>query len=399
MHVLALTDYLGNVGGAELSARTIVTELADSDAVDRVTDAGVDLGGVERLSFPGVEVAPVSLPGGADRLPDLAADRLVARLLARRAREVDADVVHAHHRRSAFALRHLEAVPTAATVRDYWPVCPISVYSVDCEQCTGCGDRLDDCVAHQGWDGPAEPAVKAYLLAKRRGNRAVLDHADAAVFIADHLRESVGASLSLPPLTPTIYNPVSVPLDGGAEPPDEPTLVTASSLTREKGVGTAVRAVGTLRETYPDLRLVVLGDGPLEGELRGLADSVAPGAVEFRGRVAPEAVYEAMAGATATVVPSLWAEPFGRVTVESQLLGTPVVGSRVGGIAEVVEDGETGLLYPAGDADALADRLEELLADPEAARRLGAAGRAAAAAFAPASVAERHVDFYRRLVS
>jgi glycosyltransferase involved in cell wall biosynthesis len=398
MHVLALTDYLGNVGGAELSARTIVTEVAARDDVDRVTVAGVDLGGVDRLAFEGVAVEPVSLPAAADRLPDYAADRLVARLLARRARAVDADVIHAHHRRSAFALAHLDGPPAVATVRDFWPVCPISVYSVDCEQCTGCGDRLDDCVAYQGWDGAAEPAIKAYLLAKRRQHRSGLAGADAAVFIADHLAETVGASLSLPPTVETIYNPVSVPVEPAPDADREPTFVTASSLTREKGVGTAIRAMGRLQETHPEARLTVFGDGPLAEELRDLAADVAPGAVAFRGRVEPGSVYAAMRSATASLFPSLWAEPFGRVTVESMALGTPVVGSAVGGIAEVVADGETGLLVPPGDEVAMAEAMAGLLAAPERRRELAAAGVEAATSFEPSTVAAEHVALYRRLL-
>jgi len=264
---------------------------------------------------------------------------------------------------------------------------------VDCGQWTGCDDRLDDCVAYQGWDGPAEPAVKRYLLAKRRYNRRGLEGADAAVFIADHLRGTVGASLALPDRTTRIYNPVSVSLDPSTGPPAEPTFVTASSLTREKGVETAIRAVGAV----DGARLEVFGDGPLSAELRTLAAEVAPNTV-FHGRVDPQQVYETMRGATATVFPSLWAEPFGRITVESMALGTPVVGSAVGGIAEVIDGGETGLLYPAGDADALADRLRTLAADPDTCQRLSSAGVEATTAFEPAAIVDGHLALYRDLI-
>ena len=401
MHVLGLTDHLGNVGGAEISARTILSGLAVRDDVDAVTVVGIDDSDATRLDFDGVEVVPVDPPPGADSLPDFAVDLLVERRLARaaRSRAADADVIHAHHRRSALALSRLDAEPpTVATVRDFWPACPISIYDVGGERCTGCDDRLDDCVAHQGWDGLTEPGVKAYLLAKRRHQRPTLAAADCGVFIADHIRERFAGSVELPDCTETIYNPVDVDTDVAPADFDAPTFVTASSLSESKGVETAVRAMGRVVEEFPDARLLAFGDGPQHESLEALADDVAPGAVEFRGRVDPEAVYEAMAGATGTVFPSVWDEPFGRITVESMALGTPVVGSDVGGIAEVIEDGETGLLFPPGDESALAEHLLALCRDSSLREGLGDVGRERAADFTPARVAEEHRALFERLV-
>lgn len=72
------------------------------------------------------------------------------------------------------------------------------------------------------------------------------------------------------------------------------------------------------------------------------------------------------------------AEPFGRVVVEGMLAGRPVVATRAGGVLEIIEDGQTGLLVAPGDAGALARAVERLLAAPEEARRLAAAGQAVA---------------------
>jgi starch synthase len=74
------------------------------------------------------------------------------------------------------------------------------------------------------------------------------------------------------------------------------------------------------------------------------------------------------------VCPSIY-EPFGLINLEAMACGTPVVASRVGGIPEVVVDGETGWLVEPGDATALGQALREALADPERARRMGEAGR------------------------
>lgn len=402
MHVLGLTDHLGNVGGAEISARTILVGLADYEAIDSVTVIGVNDPGVGRLNFDGVEVVPVDPPPGADSLPDFAIDLVVERRLAEAAGEhvASADVVHAHHRRSALALSHLDTeVPTVATVRDFWPACPISIYHVGGEQCTGCEDRLDDCVTHQGWDWVAEPGVKAYLLAKRRHQRLALDEADCTVFIGDHLRDRLTGTVPLPDRTETIYNPVEIDASVQPEQFDAPTFVTASSLSESKGVGTAVRAMEVVTETYPEAQLIVFGDGPRRGELESLAEEVAPDAVQFRGRVDPTDVYAVMAGATATVFPSVWDEPFGRITVESMMLGTPVVGSDVGGIAEVIDDGETGLLFPPGDNAVLAERMFTLIRDDALRSSIAASAIVASDRFQPKRVTRAHIDYYLSLMN
>lgn len=75
------------------------------------------------------------------------------------------------------------------------------------------------------------------------------------------------------------------------------------------------------------------------------------------------------------IVPSLWVEPFGITTLEAMASGVPVVGARIGGIAETLVDGETGLHFPSGDAEGLAACLRKLLASPELGAQLGEAGR------------------------
>lgn len=396
MRVLALTDYLSNVGGAELSAREIVTGLANRDDT-KVTLLGGDLSGAENLSFPGVDVSGVDIPDYLDSLPDIVADSITARRLAKAAQEhmEDADVIHAHHRRSTMAIHQLDTeTPKVATIRDFWPICPISIYSVDGRQCRGCDDDLDNCVQCQGWDGPLSPVVKHYLLLKRHHNSGIIGAIDCNIFIADHIRETVSESSQVAPRTDVVYNPIDVSFSGSPAFNEIPRFVTASSLLPQKGIDTAVRAMGLLEI---DAELVVFGDGEERDRLERLAKNVAPGKVEFRGRVDPEEVYRTIAGATATVFPSTWEEPFGRVTVESMALGTPIVGSAVGGIEEVVEDGETGLLFPPGDESALSERLMRLCSNPEFATSLGDSASAFAEGFTPKAVAGKYHTIFEQL--
>ena len=122
----------------------------------------------------------------------------------------------------------------------------------------------------------------------------------------------------------------------------------------------------------PVLRLA--GAGPLAGELvRWRAGLRRPARVEIMGFVeSPEAF---LAGLDLLLMPSR-AEGFGLAAAEAQAAGLPVIAARASSLPEIVVDGETGLLVPPGDAPALAAALRRLLDDPQAARRMGAAGRA-----------------------
>lgn len=147
----------------------------------------------------------------------------------------------------------------------------------------------------------------------------------------------------------------------------------AAALTGEKGVDVLIRAFADHRGRFPDSSLTITGTGRLQGALTALARETGSGkGIRFLGfRPDFEAVLKCM---DAVVVPSL-AEGFGRVALYAMAAALPVVGSRVGGIPEVVSPEETGLLTPPGDAAALAAALDRLAGDRGAARRMGECGR------------------------
>jgi glycosyltransferase involved in cell wall biosynthesis len=148
------------------------------------------------------------------------------------------------------------------------------------------------------------------------------------------------------------------------------------SIGRSKRQEEAIRAVRLLDERGLRVRLAVVGEGD-PGYTRELQQLVARLAVEdrveFLGQL-PSAI-PVIAGADALVHCSRH-EAFGRVTVEGMLAGKPVVGARSGGTAELIRDGQTGLLYEPGDVAQLAGLLQELAARPERARQLGERARA-----------------------
>jgi glycosyltransferase involved in cell wall biosynthesis len=115
------------------------------------------------------------------------------------------------------------------------------------------------------------------------------------------------------------------------------------------------------------------GDGPALEDFRRQADTHRLRRFHFLGR--RNDVPELVGSATVAVVPSLWAEAFGLTVAEAMAAGVPVVASSVGGIPELIDQGETGMLVPPGDASALAAALRELLDDPARRARMGPKAR------------------------
>ncbi len=146
-------------------------------------------------------------------------------------------------------------------------------------------------------------------------------------------------------------------------------------LLPEKGQEFVVRALPTVRAKFPGARLLFAGDGPCRAKLEALARECGPKeAVVFAGFV--EDIREVYAALDAFLFPSL-AEPLGTSLLAAMAWGLPVVGVASGGVPEYVDDGKTGLLVAQPHADLFAAGMLRLLSEPELAKRLGAAARAA----------------------
>jgi starch synthase len=215
-----------------------------------------------------------------------------------------------------------------------------------------------------------------------------------------------------------IYNGIDTdlyrPVDGTATAekygvdPDRPSVVFVGRITRQKGVGHLLAAA---KEFEPDIQLVLCAGAPDTREIAAATEvTVAElqesrsGVIWVREMLPREDVIGLLSGATVFACPSVY-EPLGIVNLEAMACGTAVVASAVGGIPEVVADGETGILVPydevnpAGLEEGLAAAINWVCTDPELAMSLGAAGRRRAVEeFGWAHVAERTVDLYRELV-
>jgi glycogen synthase len=174
----------------------------------------------------------------------------------------------------------------------------------------------------------------------------------------------------------TYYGMDAPALQPSLRPREDPVVLGFGRLVRDKGFDLAVRAFDAVVRRFPRARLVLAGDGAARPELERLvAELGLSDAVRFVGAVAPDQVPGLLDAASLVVVPSRWNEPFGLVALEAALMARPVVAARVGGLAEAVEHGKTGLLVEPEDFAALADAMLYVLENDEVADQMGATAR------------------------
>jgi glycosyltransferase involved in cell wall biosynthesis len=158
-----------------------------------------------------------------------------------------------------------------------------------------------------------------------------------------------------------------------------PTLVFAGRLTRQKSLEVALEAIGQ----NDAIGLLVAGEGDERAALERRAHDLGLGArVRFLGPLPRERVLDLFRAADAALLSSSW-ENFPHTVVEALAVGTPVLATSAGGVAEVVYDGRNGLLVPPGDADALADAVRRFFADEGLRTRLRLAAAPSVADYAP----------------
>jgi starch synthase len=181
-----------------------------------------------------------------------------------------------------------------------------------------------------------------------------------------------------------------------------PYVIFVGRITRQKGVPVLLRAASGL---IPEAQLVLLAgaaDTPEQlAEVTELVDGLRAtrsGVIWIPEMLSKPEVIQLLTHATVFAIPSVY-EPLGIVNLEAMGCGTAVVGSRTGGIPEVVADGETGLLVPPDEPRPLADALNTLLRDPGRARAMGQAGRKRAVAeFGWPAIAAQTAGLYAELV-
>lgn len=406
MRVLLLSDfYPPVVGGVEQHVQVLGRELArrghavhvatihpGRDLPDEADDAGVT---VHRLRstlarIPGLHAErerPFAAPA-----PDL---ELSARLLALGAR-LRPTVVHAHSWAAASWLPVAPLVPAAfvLTAHEYGLVCPRKDL-VFRGQRTCDGPALAKCLrcagAHYGIARgiPITLGTFASGAVERRLADGLIAVSEA-VAIRNRLDRRLCSVIPnfLPDEDPDETAAIEPYL---AQLPDIPFVLFVGALGGHKGFPQLAQAWASLPGPRPPL--VAIGHRWHDTPAR------LPPGITVLEDWPNDAVRAAWRRAMAGVIPSTWAEPFGIVALEAMAAGVPVVASRTGGLAEVVRDGETGLLVPPRDVEGLAAALVRLIGDPALRERLGQGARARMAAYRAGAVVPRIEAAYQSAIA
>ena len=300
-----------------------------------------------------------------------AARRALARVIA----SERPDVVHVHNFFPSLSPSIYDAcadarVPVVQTLHNYRTICPGALLMRDQKVCELCVTGSPYQAVRYGCyrDSKLGSLAVAHMVATHRRKGTWSRKIQRVIALTEFAKAKYSEAGFDPSRIAVKPNFMADPIDGDALGAHDEGALFVGRISREKGVEIAVEAW-----RQQGLPLRIAGDGPLFEQLRS---AVLPSTVELLGRQTKEQVFEAMKRAQFLVMPSVWYEGFPMVIVEAFAHGLPVVCSRLGGMAEVVEDGVTGLHFEPGDAADLADKVAQLSADPERCRAMGRAARA-----------------------
>lgn len=395
--------YAPFVGGVEVLVRNLSTELACRG--HRVAVATTWVEGLSRFEVDGdvrvhrIHTTPVRarwLLRNAGRpwappIPDPAASLGLWRVVRRERPEV----VHGHDwlARSFIPLKRGAAAPLAMSLHYYTLTCAKKNLLYLGAPCAGPG--LVKCLrcASEHYGRAKGPPIVLGNFAVGAAERAAVDMFLPVSYATAKRNGLVGSGLPFD----VIPNFVPDRLAGShhdvdrylARLPDETFLLFVGDLSPHKGIDVLLLAYGMLADPPP---LVLIG------KVWADTPTTLPPRVTVLEDWPNEAVREAQRRSIAMVVPSLWFEPFGIVIIEAMAAGCPVIASRMGGIPDLIADGETGFLVPPGNPAALAGAMERLLHDRELRARMRARARTRAEQFRAAAVVPRFEAVYTRLL-
>ena len=349
---------------------------------------------------------PAYIVGRGGRLSQMKAyfnNGKAARMIEEIIRKEKPDIAHAHLLwggigPSIFAVLHKHGIPIVHTVHDYRMVCPAYTFRNGhgevCERCKG--GHYMECVKGRCAKGSL---VQSVLMATEMYYRNKKWHPakelDGIIYVSKFAKDK---HEELDPLfartmNTVLYNFTKVGEDFPSVEKDGGYYLYYGRLSHEKGIATLVDAFSE----HPELKLKVVGTGPKEDELR---QKNYPN-VEFLGYKTGEELYNFVRNARFVCVPSEWYENNPMTIVEAYSMGVPVIGARIGGIPEIVDEGKTGFLFESGNVESLEKAVVQSLA--VGAEEYGAMKKNALAFakdhFDSEKYKERLISFYSQVIS
>ena len=291
-------------------------------------------------------------------------------------RDVQPDVTHVHNTfvlisPSAYYASREAGVPVVQTLHNYRLLCPAATFFRNgqvCEECLSTSPWpavLHACYRHSH----AQSAVTATMLIVHRWVKTWKTQVDLYIALTEFARRKfIQGGL---PADKVVVKPNFVSHDPGQREDAENYVLYVGRLSAEKGVHTLLKAWGQLR----GIALRVAGDGPLLEEAAMMVRRHGLRDITLMGRVPPRDILASMKGAQLLIFPSEWYEGLPMTLIEAFACGLPVIASRLGAMAELVDEGHTGLLFRPGDPKDLAAKVRWAVEHPEAIALMGAHAR------------------------
>jgi glycogen synthase len=388
------------IGGEERHVRNLSVELAarGHDVHVACLDVGqppVEDPGVTVHVLPNVGVKVPALYPTADRplalpIPDPYVSRALSRLVA----SVRPVVVHAHNWiiNSYLPLAAARRLPLVYSLHDYSHVCPTKRLMFEGSLCSGPGLRKCFTCTTDWYGAGRGPVIQSMVRTGRPVRNRVVDvFTPVSTFVghANELDEQGVRWQVVPNFVPdSLLSLESVPRDAAL--PDGDYLFFAGDLSDQKGVGVLLSAYARLDEaTRPALLLV----GRAAMDLSSLPTGARAEEKWDHGRIV-----SGFAHAGAAVLPSKWPDPCPTTVLEAMALGAPLVTTPMGGIADMVTDGDSALVVPPDDVASTAAALDRITRDPGLGARLAARARVEVKRYLQSRVAADLEELYVSLL-
>lgn len=264
-----------------------------------------------------------------------------------------------------YAARH-EGIPVVQTLHNYRLICPSAVFMRDNKVCEDCAHKtlpwpavLHSCYSH----GRAATAVTSSMIGLHRILNTWRDVVDGYIAQSEFMRTKfIECGL---PAAKIFLKPGFVYPDPGEARGSGDYAIFVGRFSPEKGVDVLLKAWELTERPWP---LKIVGEGPLEASIRAAASRI-PG-VEVLGRASGEVLHGLRRNALFQIVPSIWYEGAPLVILEAFAIGLPIVASRIGSLATMIEHGATGLHFEPGNAADLACQIDRMFRHPEELARM-----------------------------
>ncbi len=303
--------------------------------------------------------------------------RSFQRILDAKITQVRPEIIHFHNTfmqisPAAYYTAHQRGIPVVQTLHNYRLACPAATFYRDgqiCEACRGLVAPLPSirygCYRHD----QTTTGVVAAMLTVHNVLKTWSRQVDRFLVLTEFAKRKFAESGL--PAEKLVVKPNFLVDDPGVGQRSGGYALFVGRLSDEKGVSTLLASWRAL----PDIRLKVLGDGPLMPELQALVQSAGLTNVELLGQCAHEETLALMKEAYCLIFPSEWYEGLPMTIVEAFACGVPVIASNIGAMCELVAEDETGMFFVAGDASSLTKTVRQAWAAPENLARISANAR------------------------